>query len=368
MDNNLFAEILYRINCHSEIDYNLLFEGFKHLILNMKGSLRDIQLGALLNGLVSRGPIVEEICALVDAIFSIEGVSPFEESKTDIKLPNGEKLIGAVGSGKKGFKTINITTPALLVASASGIYTVKPGSSSTSSLTGSSDFIELMGVNLNLKTEEMVNILRQTKFGFFQIEKQIPKFDKIYNKRFIAPHALSYVLPGLLSPIKLDGLIYGLSLNNLRISANLFSHYGFKNLFIVSTTFDGIHYIDEMGINGITKMLGIKDGRMGLVKRFDPLKELCLPNYDINAIKQKETKIENVKIVVKALSQDAKGPITDIISINAATALFLAKKCSNIKEGFEIARSTIQNGEVITLITDFIEITKGDLTKFKKLI
>src|SRR3989338_6051580 len=110
-NNHSVSEVLYRLNVGTPIDMNLLEDAFTR-ILNDEVDAREIQLGSLLTGIMARGPSEEEIYTLMKTAFKIDGFDPSIQHRVD--LPDGKKLVGAIGSGKKGVKTMNISTPALL--------------------------------------------------------------------------------------------------------------------------------------------------------------------------------------------------------------------------------------------------------------
>src|SRR3989338_1779218 len=122
-NNDLTSEILYRLNIGSSIDIKLLEKVFDTLLLNSNSKTNDVQMGAILTGIMAKGPKKEEIIALLKSVFKLDKFNPRKRKK--IKLPKGKILVGAIGSGKKGIKTMNISTPALLTAASLGVYTVK---------------------------------------------------------------------------------------------------------------------------------------------------------------------------------------------------------------------------------------------------
>lgn len=350
-------EVLYRLNVQSKIDKELLEKAFDSVLSNQKQSIRDVQLGAILTGIMARGPTNLEIVTLLKSVFKLDNFNPKNRSK--IKIPRGELLIGAIGSGKKGVKTMNISTPALLTAASAGAFTVKVASCSTSSLTGSADFLRESGANLNIPFKKMEKIIIKTRFGVFTIENLLPKFDSIYAKKFYAPHALSFGLAALASPIKYNNFLYGLAHPNIDLSVGVLKKFGIKNVMVVSTTNDGVHYLDEMGVYGITKIKGIQNGKVGYTKKFNPLVELHLPKYMPIDICEGKNKEENIKLVIDVLKGKGERAREDIICINAGTILYLAKKARNLKEGYKMAKDAIQKGLPYKKLIEFIKETGG---------
>jgi len=355
--NNAIREVLYRLNVQSRIDKKLLEKAFDSVLSNQKQSIRDIQLGAILTGIMARGPTTLEIVTLLKSVFKLDNFNP--KNRPKIRMPKGELLIGAIGSGKKGVKTMNISTPALLTAASVGAFTVKVASCSTSSLTGSADFLREVGANLNIPFRKMEGIIVKIRFGAFTIENLLPKFDSIYAKKFYAPHALSFGLAALASPIKYDTFLYGLAHPNIDLSVDVLKNFGIKNVMVVSTTNNGLHYLDEMGVYGVTKIKGIQNGKVGYIKKFNPLIELNLPKYTPIDICEGKNKEKNIRLVIDVLKGKGERAREDIICINAGTILYLAKKVKNLKEGYNMAKDAIQRGLPYEKLIEFIKETGG---------
>ncbi len=362
--NDAVNEVLYRLNVQSKIDLKLLEKAFDLVLSNSKPSIRDVQLGAILTGIMARGPKTEEIVALLKSVFKLDKFNPHKRYK--IKLPKKELLVGAIGSGKKGIKTMNISTPALLTAASVGVYTAKVASSSTSSLTGSADFLREVGVNLNLPFKDMEKIIIKTRFGAFSIESLLPKFDSIYRKKFYAPHTLSFGLAALASPIKYDTFLYGLAHPNIELSINVLKKFGIKDVMVASTTHDNIHYLDEMGVYGITRIKGMRNGKIGYTKEFNPLIDLNLPKYRPKDICEGKDKKENIKFVIDVLRGHGEKAREDIICINAGTIIYLANKAKNLKEGYIMSKKAIKKGLPFKKLLEIIKESGGDKNKIKK--
>ncbi|MBT4022110.1 hypothetical protein HN789_01020 [archaeon] len=364
-DINPAKELLYQINAGvDEIDFDLVKSGFKHA-LETECDQRDTSLGSILTGLMAKGPKRHEVIALVEAALSLDGFSPYDEDKPRVELPEGEMLVGALGSGKKGIKTMNISTPAGLVAAAAGLYFAKPGSSSTSSVTGSADFMDRVGANIDIHLEEMIKVIQETRYGFFRIEGLIPNFDEIYGGKFDIPHALSLVFPALLSPVALDHLFYGVAHKELELSAQLLEYFRETNFIVSSSTPDGVHYLDELGVYGTNRIIGKREdqGRLGKVLCIQPTNEFGLPEYDAEDISPGVTPEENVQYVINVLAGKGEEARKDIVAINAGLLLYVGKKADSPEDGYQLARAVIEQGTAIDVLQDFISATRGDQGK-----
>lgn len=356
-NNHNVSEVLYGLNVGSEIELDLLKRAFYDILTNGNRA-RDTQLGALLTGLMAKKPTVDEVVALLEVAFSLDGFNPYERRK--IELPGDEKLISAIGSGKKGHKTMNISTPALLIAAAAGVYSAKPVSSSTSSLTGSADFLREVGVNLDISPTEMEEVIKRTGFGAFCIENLIPRFDSVYGGKFFAPHALSFGLAALVSPIQFDNLIYGLAHPDVETSIQVLQRFGVKNAMVASTTHDGFHYLDEMGVYGSTTLVGLRDGVIGSTIHFRPTEELGLPRYEPKDVGEARTLEGNIQFCVDILRGTGEEPREDIVCMNAGSILYLAERAEDLKEGFHLAKRIVKTGDVIGKLREVVTHSGGD--------
>ncbi len=360
---NLIYEAIYRINVRHDLSESESYHVFREVLNILDDVERGTQMGILLNGLMAKHPTVEEVVGFIKAALSIDEIDTNKLRK--LNIGKNKKIIAVAGSGKKGIKTTNISSCAAIVAASLGSSVAKTCSSSTSSISGSSDFMENVGANISISSKLMINVLKETGLGFFKIENRIKKFDALYGGKFYAPHILSFGLAGLLLPFKPDILLYGLSHPNVDLSARVFDRLGYKDVMIVSTTDNGIHFLDEVGIFGSTSIVGIRGGVIGNVKSIQPGNILNLPRYDRNSISPGFDERSNVKKSIDALSGNENGAIEDMICVNASTILYLTGNAKNISEGFIKSKESIRSGRAMRTLEKFILATGGDLGKLK---
>ena len=362
MEENSIKELLYRINVNSEYDIRLLEDAFKEVLYIENNNIRDTMLGSLLTALMVKGVKVDEIVALLNVAFKMDNYDPKNRNK--VELLDDKRSITLVGSGKKGKKTINVSTASALLAASMGAYVVKSGSSSTSSMTGAADFMELVGVNFDLETEKNIEILKKCGFAFFKIENIIPKFDSVYGGNFYVPHVLSFGLAALICPVKTDSILYGLSHPNVELSLEVLKKFGVEDALIVSSSSDNIHFIDEIGILGKTKMI-----RSNVtLSIFSPQQQFNLPKYTYDDIKQGNDREENVKYILNVLNGTGKMAHEDIVCINCANILYLSNMVSNLFDGYNLSKSAIKTGRALEKLEEYIELTGGNTDNMKKIL
>lgn len=119
--NHEIAEVFYRLNIGAPVEEHMIARAFELILSNPHVKARDAQLGAFLTGIMVKVPSVREVVTLIRTALNIDGVTRFKPT-----LPVSKKLVGVAGSGKKGCKTFNISTPACFVASAAGAFAANP--------------------------------------------------------------------------------------------------------------------------------------------------------------------------------------------------------------------------------------------------
>lgn len=347
-------ESLYKLNIGRSLDEYETEEAMK-IILNESNLQKRISLlTILLNGIMIKGPTVNEISGLLNAALGMDNI--FERKKEKIHLLDNEKLLGVASSGKKGIKTINITSIACFVAAACGANIAKACSHSTSSKTGSSDFLSICGMDIGIPFEKKIDTLLKYHISFFSIEDTTPNFAKVYDGIFYAPHAMSFALAGLSFPIEIDSLAYGVSHPNVQLSSEVFKRYNVSNALIYSSTFDGVHYLDELLPVGYVNFSRINNGHVEKTISADIQDAFEFTNrFNISSIEESENREGNIIKSLKILQGNGTEDQINAISINTAVFLLLTNKVESLEQGYRIAKEIINTDRVWELFLCVVE-------------
>jgi len=353
-----FAEVMYSINAKTAVCGALAKDALLQVLQGEADPSRDAKLGALLMGSTNIAT-PEMIVGFVDAVGEFEG-RDFAAEKPTVSDAD-EMVVGCAGSGKKGRKTFNISTASMVVAAAAGGKTLKAGSHSASSLTGSSDILEAVGFTIPNTIEDSTTILDQTNFGFYSIEDMVPRFNEVYGNRFFAPHALSYALPALLIPVKVDTLLYGYAGPNIPLSAQALTNVGHTSVMVCNNTVDGVHYVDEMATVGTTQIVGTQDGAVGRTLQLDAADYLAIKDsQSVPSIDSHATLSAQTEFFLALLGGEVPNSIAEnTICLNAATMLYLGRQCDNPKEGFALALETVRSGQASSKLHDVVEASRS---------
>src|SRR5947199_10709447 len=148
------TEALTRTIDHREIFHDEMLSLVRRI---MSGEMSPVMMAAVLVGLRVKKETIGEITAAAQVM---------REFATKVEVKDKAHLVDIVGTGGDGSHTFNISTCAMFVAAAAGAKISKHGGRSVSSKSGSADVLEHLGININLKPEQIAKSLAETGIGF----------------------------------------------------------------------------------------------------------------------------------------------------------------------------------------------------------
>lgn len=295
----------------------------------------DSFLSAFLTGISFVDLSASDISSLVDEILLKDTYTPYKNNLEDIK-----NIICVAGSGKKYHKTFNITTLAAILASGLGAKVVKPVSNGVTSKLGSGELLEILKIDACSDINDIYDQLIKNNISFVSIEKNIPTFDEIYGGRQLTISPLSYVLPGLMSPIKCEHIYYGLSSDEHSKSFELFRKYGVPgNISVVCSNYSG-GFIDELIIGPKSKLsMMTSDNKVYVLNILDQI----LDETDPMNIRSLSSEKKNVQYILQIIDSGVINDYTKIIALNAAGILVTSSIYSSVSEAYITSLNYIED-------------------------
>jgi len=331
-------------------------------------SMRRYFLSAICHGLLIAGPTAEQIIGMLKASFSFDAYNP--KSRPPLLENDTRPTITIMGSGKKGLKTVNISTLSAIVASSSKkLIVAKPCTEAVASLTGSADFINVLGITAHKDARAMQHVVRDTGLGLFFVNSYMPRFMSRYDGVFYAPHAMSYALAGLVLPYRTDSLLYGVALPNAELGLEIFDHYGVSRPTIVSSTIDGVHFVDEALPTGITTVSNLQAKKpVSQRHTFEHLFGDSPPSIESFSPVISNNKRDNV---IKGLHSIIPGALSDLgktIALNAGLILQAASIVDSISDGYTQTSELIISGAAWKQLENFTEAAGGSAAFVRTLV
>lgn len=303
----------------------------------------DAQIGAFVMGMKMKGETPEEITGFVNAMLKVANlISPEVEGS----------LVDVVGTGGDRHNTINISTPAAIVAAAAGVTVAKHGNYSFSSLSGSADVLRELGVKIDLEPDQVKRSIEDTGIGFMLAPKFHPAMKRVVGPRKeLGVRTMFNILGPLTNPTGAKSQVVGVFDRNLcRLMAEALCRLGKEHVLVLHG--DGM---DEISTLSETYVVELKDG---LITTYTITPE------DLGIPRAKATDIvggtpeENARDILYVFNGE-KGPKRDIIVVNAAAAIYVAGMADSIKEAIPIAEDAIDSGKALNKLKQFAEFTSG---------
>lgn len=122
----------------------------------MSGEATEGQMGAFMIALKAKGESVDELAGLVDVML-----------ENALELNTSNDAVDIVGTGGDLVGTVNISSMASILTSASSVPVLKHGSRSASGKTGSSEMLEALGIRLDLNAEQVAAVFERANITFF---------------------------------------------------------------------------------------------------------------------------------------------------------------------------------------------------------
>jgi anthranilate phosphoribosyltransferase len=346
---------MHRLACGRSLTYTEAAEAMTTVLALTDPRCRSAQLAALLHTVMARRPTVEEVTGIIDAALSIDGHDPRRRPPHPF---TGERVIGLAGSGKKGMRTANISTPAALVAASAGAKVVKCASSATSSVAGSADILGILGVRLSADPATTFDVMADCGLGVFPIEQLVPRFDAVYGGLFFAPHVMSLGFPALLVPVVTDALVYGLAHPDVGLAWEVLTRYDVRDVVVVASTHDNLRWVDEVGIAGETWIADAQEGR-GRTARLDIARLVGIDPGPLDHLRPGATPHEQARLTVSVLAGTAPRGLRDMVAVNAATLLVVAGICPTLAQAFEVAGDRLDGGAALDCLRRLVHSSGG---------
>jgi len=293
----------------------------------MRGDATPSQIAGFVVALRIKGETVEEITGFAKTARAMA---------TPIQVDGA--LLDTCGTGGDGLATFNISTLAAIVAAACGARVAKHGNRAASSLCGSADVLEQLGVKVDLAPDGVARCIHEAGIGFLFAPVFHPSFRYAgATRRELGVRTVFNVLGPLCNPAGAKYQALGVADAKLAGKmADVLARLGVERA-IVFHAADGM---DELSIASPSFVIEI-DGRRKEYE-LDPT-ELGLNKAPVESMRGGGPE-ENARLAREVLA-GAKGPRRDVVLLNASAALRAAGLARDWKEGLGLAAKAIDSGQ-----------------------
>lgn len=313
-------------------------EAYRQIILNLQP---ELQQGAFLMAHITRGPSIEELSGAWDALdrYDTEKINP------GLTGP----ISDIVGTGSDSLKTVNCSTPAALIASACGLPIAKKGARLVTGVSGASDILEILGIDLNASLSQAEKCLDKHGICYLPGEAFLKSgwARLIRSMRFTS--AFNIIGPLTMPCAKTNSIVIGAySASVCDQLVAVLKEIGMPSALAPFGMTEGKAPdlgMDEFSIAGPTRVVQLKQGKIDTYEMTPS--DFGLKTLDFSKIASSQSAQGNARRVLEVLTGRYDTPEADFFCMNAAAALYISGIADSYASGTDMAKDALAKGKAL---------------------
>jgi anthranilate phosphoribosyltransferase len=323
----------------------------------LEGRPTPSQIASLLTALRLKGETVEEITgaalALRKKVLKVNSRHTAVSIDRDEINVDEETIVDTCGTGGDGTLTFNVSTATAFVVAGAGLKVAKHGNRAVSSLCGSADVVEELGINLDLTVSDAEICLKELGIVFLYA----PLFNGAMRhvasiRRELGFRTIFNILGPLTNPAGAQVQVLGVYHPSLTHKlAEVLKRLGTRDAFVVY----GEGTLDEISICGPTRVSRLRKGEIEDLE-LTP-EDLGFRRVPVSEIRGGDAQ-QNAKIIREILDGE-KGAKRDMVLMNAAAAFVSAGLDGDLLTGIERAKHSIDSGSAKEKLEALIKLSQS---------
>jgi anthranilate phosphoribosyltransferase len=302
-----------------------------------------------------KGETVEEITGAArvmrDKVTPIRvGKNVLDIDRDDINI-DLETVLDVVGTGGDCTNTFNVSTTVSFVVSACGVKVAKHGNRSVSSICGSADVLEALGVSLDVTPETVERCINEIGIGFlFAPALHGAMKYAIGPRKEIGIRTIFNILGPLTNPASASCQVLGVYREDLvERLGHVLHKLGCRRGFVVY----GQDGMDEITLTSSTSIAEVTPA--GVAASVIAPEDFGFTRCTMADLRGGDA--QGNAVIVRAVLEGAMGPKRDIVLLNAAFGLVAAGKVATPLEGVAAAAGAIDSGKALLQLQRLVEKT-----------
>jgi anthranilate phosphoribosyltransferase len=296
----------------------------------MTGQASDAQVASFLTALRMKGETSTELVAFARVMR--EKAEPFW---------NGDappEVMDTCGTGGDRSGTFNISTAAALVVAGAGVSVAKHGNRSATSLCGSADVLEALGVNIQMPIETLRKAVTDVGMGFLFAQRFHRSMKHVMPARTqLKVRTVFNVIGPLANPALPRYQVVGVfSRDMMELVANALVGLRVERALVVHSQ-DGL---DEISISAPTNVLEIREG--GIQSGVITPEDFGVPAASMETLQGGGARANAA--IIEGILKGERGPQRDVVLMNAGAALMIRGAAGSLREGYRQASDAIDSG------------------------
>lgn len=313
----------------------------------MSGETSQVQNAAFLAALSTKSAHMETIDEISGCAQAMrEKAIPFDRGDMDV--------MDIVGTGGDGAHSFNVSTTAALVLASGGVKVAKHGNRAASSLSGTADCLEALGVNINQDPEKAKELFEKVGMCFFFAQKYHTSMKYVGAiRKELGFRTVFNILGPLTNPSKPNYFLLGVYDQYLvEPVAKVLTKLGVERGFVVY----GMDKLDEISISAPTLVCEIRDG-------FYRTSTITPEQFGFQRASKEDivggTPVENAQLTKDILANKIQGPKRDIVCMNAGLGFYIYGKAASMEEGVKLADQIITEKKGLETLEKLIEVSNA---------
>ena len=306
----------------------------------MSGAATHAQIAAFLTALRMKGETVEELIGFAQVMRQkAVRVRTRGDEVAALTGTDREMLIDTCGTGGDASGTFNVSTATAFVVAGAGLRVAKHGNRSVSSLCGSADVVETLGISLELGPAKVAQCIDEVGIGFLYAPLLHTAMKHVMAaRREMGIRTVFNMLGPLTNPAGANAQVVGVYTRSLTEAlARVLAELGTIRGFVVHGA-DGLDEISNTGESVVSEV------REGVVRTFVVRPEdFGIARATIADLLGGDRE-QNAEIIRSILGGEI-GPRRDIVLMNAAAALVAGGRARDLKEGVALGAQSIDSGQ-----------------------
>lgn len=306
----------------------------------MSGAATNAQIAAFLTAMRMKGETAEELIGFAQVMRQkAVRVRTRGDEVESLTGTDREMLLDTCGTGGDASGSFNVSTATAVVVAGAGVRVAKHGNRSSSTLCGSADVVEALGISLELTPAQVARCIDEVGIGFMYAPLLHTAMKHVMPaRREIGVRTVFNLLGPLTNPAGANAQVIGVAAPALTETlARVLAELGTHRAFVVH----GADGLDEISNTGESRLSEVREG---VVRTFTLRPEdFGLPRATIGDLRGGDRE-QNAQII-RALLGGEPGPKRDIVLMNAAAALVAGGKARDFQDGATLAARSIDSGE-----------------------
>ena len=318
----------------------------------MSGAATNAQIAAFLTALRMKGETVEELIGFAQVMRQkAVRIRTHGEEVAALTGTDREMLIDTCGTGGDAAGTFNVSTAVAFVVAGAGLRVAKHGNRSVSSMCGSADVVETLGISLELTPQKVARCIDEVGIGFLYAPLLHTAMKHVMAaRREMGVRTVFNMLGPLTNPASANAQIIGVYAPTLTEPlARVLAELGTVRAFVVH----GADGLDEVSNTGESRVSEVREGmvRTYVVRPED----FGVSRASIGDLMGGDR--EQNAAIIRALLDGEPGPKRDIVLMNAAAALVAGARARDLKEGVSLAAQSIDTGAARQRLGALVELS-----------